>query len=94
MDLFRMLGGGARFDKKRFKEDIEVFQVRASSLPYTVHLTPYTSHLTSRWALNWNNQPALTYEKKVFRTRTIVYSPSSISCTTEIIISPRLPLLA
>jgi hypothetical protein len=23
-----MLGGGARFDKKRFKEDIEVFQVR------------------------------------------------------------------
>ncbi|KAG0285010.1 RNA-dependent ATPase rok1 [Linnemannia gamsii] len=31
MDLFRMLGGGARFDKKRFKEDIEVFQPKAAS---------------------------------------------------------------
>ncbi|KAF9376154.1 DEAD (Asp-Glu-Ala-Asp) box polypeptide 52, partial [Mortierella sp. AD011] len=31
MDLFRMLGGGARFDKKRFKEDIEVFQPKAVS---------------------------------------------------------------
>lgn len=31
-----MLGGGARFDKRRFKEDIEVFQVLswASSLHY------------------------------------------------------------
>lgn len=38
-----MLGGGARFDKKRFKEDIEVFQVRASSLPHTLHLTPHKS---------------------------------------------------
>jgi hypothetical protein len=26
-----MLGGGARFDKKRFKEDIEVFQVYIST---------------------------------------------------------------
>ncbi|KAG0258123.1 RNA-dependent ATPase rok1 [Actinomortierella ambigua] len=31
MDLFRLLGGGARFDKKRFKDDIEVFQPKASS---------------------------------------------------------------
>ncbi|KAF9107556.1 RNA-dependent ATPase rok1 [Mortierella sp. AM989] len=31
MDLFRMLGGGARFDKKRFKDDIEVFQPKAAS---------------------------------------------------------------
>ncbi|KAF9205581.1 RNA-dependent ATPase rok1 [Podila verticillata] len=31
MDLFRMLGGGARFDKRRFKEDIEVFQPKAAS---------------------------------------------------------------
>ncbi|KAF9931812.1 RNA-dependent ATPase rok1 [Linnemannia zychae] len=31
MDLFRMLGGGARFDKKRFKEDIEIFQPKAIS---------------------------------------------------------------
>ncbi|GJJ73878.1 ATP-dependent RNA helicase DDX52/ROK1 [Entomortierella parvispora] len=30
MDLFRMLGGGARFDKRRFKEDIEVFQPKAA----------------------------------------------------------------
>ncbi|KAG0235094.1 RNA-dependent ATPase rok1 [Actinomortierella wolfii] len=31
MDLFRLLGGGARFDKKRFKEDIEIFQPKAAS---------------------------------------------------------------
>ncbi|KAF9436477.1 RNA-dependent ATPase rok1 [Entomortierella beljakovae] len=31
MDLFRMLGGGARFDKRRFKDDIEVFQPKAAS---------------------------------------------------------------
>ncbi|KAG0253002.1 RNA-dependent ATPase rok1 [Mortierella polycephala] len=31
MDLFRMLGGGARFDKKRFKNDMEVFQPKAGS---------------------------------------------------------------
>ncbi|KAF9586763.1 RNA-dependent ATPase rok1 [Lunasporangiospora selenospora] len=30
MDLFRMLGGGARFDKRRFKDDIEVFQPKAT----------------------------------------------------------------
>ncbi|KAG0330826.1 RNA-dependent ATPase rok1 [Podila humilis] len=30
MDLFRMLGGGARFDKRRFKDDIEVFQPKAA----------------------------------------------------------------
>lgn len=45
MDLFRMLGGGARFDKKRFKEDIEVFQVCATSLPHTLHLILPTSQV-------------------------------------------------
>ena len=28
MDVFAQLGGGIRFDKKRFQKDIEIFQVR------------------------------------------------------------------
>jgi hypothetical protein len=32
-----MLGGGARFDKKRFKEDIEVFQVCTITFPHSSH---------------------------------------------------------
>lgn len=30
MDLFRLLGGGARFDKKRFKDDIKIIDVSKS----------------------------------------------------------------
>ncbi|KAJ3027323.1 RNA-dependent ATPase rok1 [Rhizophlyctis rosea] len=34
MDLFRVLGAGAKFDKKRFREDVEVFQApRAGDTP-------------------------------------------------------------
>ena len=30
MDLFHLLGAGAKFDRKRFKEDVEMFEVKVS----------------------------------------------------------------